>query len=605
MPTLAPTAQPTMLPTSNPTFTPTPQPTASSSATPTQETNTPSSAPTEDLCSDGVWDKTLNDESDADCGGNICTNRCAASQRCFEASDCADELACGYQAGESRGICLSLTVVDEVERYPECVPGLPCQASSSSSSSTDGICTLLQDGDAETGRCVPKQAFTELSTTEEEIYGWTPASVVATLLLLLLMILSAGSFDFFFFIQALDLGHAIASGAFLALPGAPTSYLAFASNMRWSMLAFLPLGSTRHDSEDQTSTSTRRALEDFTNLSWEDLGISQMAALADLDRQLMLCGFLLLMMLVMAMYALLQIALTRAADWRACVRESAVRIPYVMSYPCVAFAAYTLYLAFIVQDFSEISLKAVLSLLAISVLLLGVVWSVVCFRHTMPATPSKTFRSLHADWQPSKRLFWIARLLNNGFKGFFVGMVSQPAPIQAVLFLVVGLAYWFALYRWMPYSIALTNRIAIMAAILYVLNTMIPVVFAMDTPPFSSNTLKSLGSVQIALNILSLLFMLAIMVSQMYGRWREKRRAAEVLKAQEHPAEKASEDCSEDSNAGEQAVDGYLIEDLCEAPVAEVHDISWGVPPHRVPTASPLKTPAPSLRDLEARVDLA
>ncbi|GBG33640.1 Hypothetical Protein FCC1311_098632 [Hondaea fermentalgiana] len=556
-PTRQATPKPTPQPTRNPTRPPSPKATPEPTRQPTPRVtveapvDAPTSAPTEDLCANDDWDAS-NEESDADCGGDLCEARCNVTQRCFLASDCDSGLACGFDAGELRGACLVPT--EGAINFPACEPGLPCQPSSSSSSQ-NGTCVLLEGVSDRKGRCMPKPGDVSREADEGEC-TWAWRSILATVLLALCLALSAGMGDTVLFVQALDLGHIIASGAFLLLPAAPACYLAFATDMRWSTLALLPLprplsAGTSEASSVGTITEGRRALavraEDLANLTWEDMGMSRMARLADIDRQFMLCGFLVLLFAVMIIYALVQIAMAKGKDWRACIRETMVRIPYMVSYPLVAFAAYTLYLVFIVDAVSSTALEAVLGLLAFCVLLLSITWAMICFRYTLPARPPKTFRSLHADWKANKRLFWIARLLSNAFKGFFVGMVSQPAPIQAVLFLVVGVAYWLALFRWMPYEYSLTNRIALFAALLYIINTVIPVIFAMNPPAYSSSILELLGEVQIWLNIASLVLMLAIMLSQMYGKWRDKRRHVDIAKAHETAFKDLEKDYNKDN----------------------------------------------------------
>eukprot|EP00512_Aurantiochytrium_limacinum_P004502 CAMPEP_0171504076 /NCGR_PEP_ID=MMETSP0958-20121227/11329_1 /TAXON_ID=87120 /ORGANISM="Aurantiochytrium limacinum, Strain ATCCMYA-1381" /LENGTH=1041 /DNA_ID=CAMNT_0012039795 /DNA_START=318 /DNA_END=3443 /DNA_ORIENTATION=+ len=551
--TSKPTSKPTREPTQNPTSQPTvrvtseeitPSPSSAPSMAPTvMPTLLPTSAPTNSTCNNSIWDDDEG-ESDIDCGGDLCPARCRVGGGCYVASDCDGNLVCTFTGTVLRGSCEEEPEpIPVIIKYPTCTPGTRCLHNNASASVDPyGVCVLTQDNSTndKVGHCIPTLDTLPppvVVTDGECLYPWR--WIMATVVLGLSLIISACAKDQMLFVQALDLGHIIASGAFLVLPSAPVCYLAFATEMRWSTLVLLPIPHQLEpdeslmniDSDDDTNG--RRLISFSTNLTWEDVGLSRMTQAVGLDHKYLLCGFLILMLAVMLIYAVVQIAMSGINKWYYCIRESAVRIPYMLSYPVIALSAYTLYVVFIAKDADSVALQAGLAFLALAVMIISVAWIAICFRHTWPSDPAKTFRSLHVDWNMRHRLFWCVRVLNNAFRGFFIGLVTQPEPVQAGLFFGVGVLYFVVLAWVKPYEYRSTNWIALVAAFLYVINTTIPIIFAMDPAPFSTSTLEVLGEVQVWLNVGSLFFMLAIIMSQVLGKRAEKRRAAKDQIAEE------------------------------------------------------------------------
>ncbi|GBG33647.1 Hypothetical Protein FCC1311_098702 [Hondaea fermentalgiana] len=252
-------------------------------------------------------------------------------------------------------------------------------------------------------------------------------------------------------------------------------------------------------------------------------GVTYFADLAALNPSLLLCECLVVTIICTLAYIGVQVRKKGLTMWYACVREAGVRVPYLMAYPVMALSSYTLYLLFLTSRENDVAIRACLGLLAFGMFSLGVVWLHVGYRYTKQVAPSETFHSLTIDWKEHSRLFWIVRVLGNAFRGIFVGLITRPTPLQASLFMVVNTSYLLIIVYVRPYKYARTNQIAILGAVLCLANTTLLVIFATSPQPFSDSTMDELGKLQIGLTVLSFVFLLLVVMSQCFHRWREAR----------------------------------------------------------------------------------
>lgn len=374
----------------------------------------------------------------------------------------------------------------------------------------------------------------------EIVFG--AAAVVATLATITGGALAAWAGSDFALGEVLTMAQVTAYGGQLVLPqSAPGEYVEFATSLFWTNLAVLPLGDSAEldalragralSSGAAASSGSSRLLQDSEGTRQPVVleGLSRFAVAANIVPRFLLLSCVLVVLLIMLAYGAACVLLWRR-ELRDVAVEAPVRVLYYCIYPLSTFTAFACYLVFVSTDERLRGSSADVawqSLLALAVAATLALWAWAGFHGVRRSSGSDSdepshdpgrFRALLNDWRPGAQMFWGVRAANNIIKGLFIGIVVDPQPIQAVSFFVAALLYLSLLLYVRPYKFDLVNRMAIAVAAVYLLSTLLPIVFSQSPAPASPGVTATLGKVQIGLSLVCLLGLLLLVVAQVVAR---------------------------------------------------------------------------------------
>jgi len=278
----------------------------------------------------------------------------------------------------------------------------------------------------------------------------------------------------------------LASTAMMDLPYVPSDYYNFAISLRWvNFLLFVPFEASggRRLTNNEKST---------VELFCVSVGIPPTLLFI-----YTLLGFFVIYICFMACFGVI-VALRSLKARRLSKlgksdmilrfsKELAVRLVYYGSYPLAIVTVYEFYLNGTDDADSGMNEENLIYLtIAAIMVVLFAIWfyfGVVSTNQFQQLEVDKSdrfyaYRCLVLDWKLNRRYFWIAKVITVWTRALFLGSIRRPSPIQAAMFLASAIIYMLLLLVCLPYQHMLQNRIALLVALAYTLNTALLLVFA-------------------------------------------------------------------------------------------------------------------------------
>jgi hypothetical protein len=590
------------------------------------------------------------DETDLNCGGKTCQNRCGFSKKCLRTSDCESGLTCAFvDPTEPTGRCSNVDLEEEVlvpsdpngEPTNECVPnGLGLNNPEESYGYYDGsgrsgecpeeeLCVEIveksptfaptvfnperplpefpdetsPDFPGETSpeipsetnpefpsetnpefpsetnpefpsetnpefpsetitrfACVPKQRISsQVQTAEiEEALVYEAPAVVTTVAAAATLGTASAIGASVSFGQVLDFAQFAAVGGMMVAPEMPEEYVNFSSTFFWANLAVIPMGDVSAlEARNALPTAGRRLQGSTAN---GPQGMERFALTVGTEPKFLLLSALVFVLCVCIVYlvgAIWVLKWDRSYAAEACL----VRSVYYTVYPLSIFTSYAWFLILAEEDplvSGSTGAKVLQAFLALFVMLFFWFWFRRCRDASSQAMNEVSlikspYKVILIDWKEEFRWFWIPRFVQMTIRGLFIGALANPTPIQGCMFLVTALLYFGALVYFRPYNSEVTNNVGIVVAFLFVINSILPIVFSVSPVPYTTATGRTLATVQIALNMISMFGLLLVVLVQMYARRQVKKRAKELAEG-----EKKDES---PSSSGSDPVNVVVLED--------------------------------------------
>jgi len=330
-------------------------------------------------------------------------------------------------------------------------------------------------------------------------------------------------------VEVISFASFIASTAMLDMPTMPSAYYNYAVSLKWVNFLFFQsayVGGTRRLNENEAT-----AIERFCESVGIDPNMLFLFTMIGIVIVYVACLFVYAAVgIFKSMYQKEKSGLLQPKMIRRFAKEVCVRIVYYCAYPISIAVVYQFYLTTSIVEPNGKSEQIVLLVLA-TMCLLG--FAMVIFFGTkitrrfeqIEQADDKcddyfTFRCLVEDWKLDRRYFWVIRMATVWTRALFLGCVRRPSPIQASVFLVSACLYFVLLIVLMPYKYVSQNRIAMIIAIAYILNTILLLVFA--TTDYNKN--MDWGTVQLVVSVVVIVGVGVLCISKRLQSYMERRK---------------------------------------------------------------------------------